>query len=227
MAETLATKLGEITKKFKAVNKEVIAKLAEHGEIVKSSTSVITDEQAAMVVDLLTHSNTFTVEEIEGFKADAIKAAEKRIAEEKAKAEEEAKALEAIVTNLKEQGFKMGLISNWDDSCRNVLRDNGLETYLEPIIISSEIGIEKPDKRIFEKALAEAGVKAEECLYVGDNYYDDAVGAAKLGISSFIINPADYFGIEELRDKKVNIISDIREIPCKIREIQKTDKSIV
>ena len=95
MAETLATKLGEITKKFKAVNKEVIAKLAEHGEIVKSSTSVITDEQAAMVVDLLTQSNTFTVEEIEGFKADAIKAAEKRIAEEKAKAEEEAKALEA------------------------------------------------------------------------------------------------------------------------------------
>ena len=110
MAETLATKLGEITKKFKAVNKEVIAKLAEHGEIVKSSTSVITDEQAAMVVDLLTHSNTFTVEEIEGFKADAIKAAEKRIAEEKAKAEEEAKALEAIVTNLKEQGFKGGRI---------------------------------------------------------------------------------------------------------------------
>ncbi len=95
MAETLATKLGEITKKFKAVNKEVIAKLAEHGEIVKSSTSVITDEQAAMVVDLLTQSNTFTVEEIEGFKADAIKASEKRIAEEKAKAEEEAKALEA------------------------------------------------------------------------------------------------------------------------------------
>lgn len=132
-----------------------------------------------------------------------------------------------VLDALKEQGFKMGLISNWDDSCRNVLRDNGLETYLEPIIISSEIGIEKPDKRIFEKALAEAGVKAEECLYVGDNYYDDAVGAAKLGISSFIINPADYFGIEELRDKKVNIISDIREIPCKIREIQKTDKSIV
>ena len=88
MAETLATKLGEITKKFKAVNKEVIAKLAEHGEIVKSSTSVITDEQAAMVVDLLTHSNTFTVEEIEGFKADAIKAAEKRIAEEKARSNE-------------------------------------------------------------------------------------------------------------------------------------------
>ena len=85
MAETLATKLGEITKKFKAVNKEVIAKLAEHGEIVKSSTSVITDEQAAMVVDLLTQSNTFTVEEIEGFKADAIKAAEKRIARKRLK----------------------------------------------------------------------------------------------------------------------------------------------
>jgi hypothetical protein len=60
MAETSATKLGEVTKKFKAVNKEVIAKLAEYGETVKASTSVITDEQAAMVVDILTQENMFT-----------------------------------------------------------------------------------------------------------------------------------------------------------------------
>ena len=60
-----ATKLGEVTKKFKAVNKDVIARLAEYGEVIKSSTSVITDEQAAMVVDILTQDNPFTTEEIE------------------------------------------------------------------------------------------------------------------------------------------------------------------
>ncbi|MBQ3124177.1 MAG: translation initiation factor IF-2 [Clostridia bacterium] len=99
MADT-ATKLGEVTKKFKAVNKEVIARLAEYGEVVKSSTSVITDEQAAMVVDILTQDNPFTAEEIEELKAQAIakkekeEAAAKKEAEEKAKAEEAARVAE-------------------------------------------------------------------------------------------------------------------------------------
>ena len=99
MAET-ATKLGEVTKKFKAVNKDVIARLAEYGEVVKSSTSVITDEQAAMVVDILTQDNPFTAEEIEELKAQAIakkekaEALAKKEAEEKAKAEEEARIAE-------------------------------------------------------------------------------------------------------------------------------------
>ena len=99
MAET-ATKLGEVTKKFKAVNKDVIARLAEYGEVVKSSTSIITDEQAAMVVDILTQDNPFTAEEIEELKVQAIakkekaEALAKKEAEEKAKAEEEARIAE-------------------------------------------------------------------------------------------------------------------------------------
>ena len=99
MADT-ATKLGEVTKKFKAVNKDVIARLAEYGEVVKSSTSVITDEQAAMVVDILTQDNPFTAEEIEELKVQAIakkekaEALAKKEAEEKAKAEEEARIAE-------------------------------------------------------------------------------------------------------------------------------------
>ena len=92
MAETSATKLGEVTKKFKAVNKEVIARLAEYGETVKAATSVITDQQAAMVVDILTQDNMFTPDEIEEVRnADKEK---KEKAEAKAKKEAEAKAKE-------------------------------------------------------------------------------------------------------------------------------------
>ena len=94
MADTSAIKLGEVTKKFKAVNKEVIARLAEYGQVVKSSTSVITEEQATMVVDILTKDNEFTVEEIEELRAATIAKKEKeRLAKEK-EAEAEAKAAE-------------------------------------------------------------------------------------------------------------------------------------
>ena len=94
MADTSAIKLGEVTKKFKAVNKDVIARLAEYGQVVKASTSVITEEQATMVVDILTKDNEFTVEEIEELRAATIAKKEKeRLAKEK-EAEAEAKAAE-------------------------------------------------------------------------------------------------------------------------------------
>ena len=94
MADTSAIKLGEVTKKFKAVNKDVIARLAEYGQVVKSSASVITEEQATMVVDILTKDNEFTVEEIEELRAATIAKKEKeRLAKEK-EAEAEAKAAE-------------------------------------------------------------------------------------------------------------------------------------
>ncbi|MBQ3426393.1 MAG: translation initiation factor IF-2 [Clostridia bacterium] len=105
MAETSAIKLGEVTKKFKAINKDVIAKLAELGEVVKSSTSVITDDQAALVVDILTSENQIEESEIEALRSAAMKVAEEarkkaeeeaaeqaRLAEEARKAEEKAKA---------------------------------------------------------------------------------------------------------------------------------------
>ena len=97
MADTSTTKLGELTKKFKAVNKEVITKLAEYGENVKSSASNISEEQAALVVDILTQGTQFTLQEVDEMRASASKAvaekaeAERKAAEEKAKAEEEAR----------------------------------------------------------------------------------------------------------------------------------------
>lgn len=97
MAETSTTKLGEITKKFKAVNKDVITKLSECGEHVKSSTSSVTDEQAALVVELLTKESEVTPEELNELRNTAVQAvrekeeAAKREAEAKAKAEEEAR----------------------------------------------------------------------------------------------------------------------------------------
>ena len=94
MAETSTTKLGEITKKFKAVNKEVIAKLSEYGETVKAATSNITDEQASLVVDILTKDSTFTEQEIAELRDEATAAVKEKEAKEKAEAESKAKAEE-------------------------------------------------------------------------------------------------------------------------------------
>ncbi len=103
-----------------------------------------------------------------------------------------------VLRQLRERGVKTGLISNWDPSCRGVLKETGLAPYLDPIVVSSEVGAEKPDPRIFRQALELSGDSPEQCLYVGDNYYDDGVGAAQVGMEFCILNPPGRLGIEEL-----------------------------
>jgi len=115
-----------------------------------------------------------------------------------------------VLEGLREKGYRMGVISNWDGSARAILKKHGLYRFFEYIIISSEVGSEKPDAEIFDKAIEAASVDPGECIYIGDNYYDDAVGSRKAGIEPLIVNQYGRLGIEEIQDCPV--IPDIREI---------------
>jgi putative hydrolase of the HAD superfamily len=115
---------------------------------------------------------------------------------------------------LHDQGIDIGLISNWDLGCRTVLAETRLDIFLDPIVISSEVQIEKPDKRIFEHAIKCKEWKSEECLYVGDNYYDDVLGATQVGMHSCLLNFFGAAGIEELNHPY--ILSSIQTVPSLI-----------
>ncbi|MET3698772.1 putative hydrolase of the HAD superfamily [Bacillus oleivorans] len=111
---------------------------------------------------------------------------------------------------LRERGYGIGLISNWDQTAKDVLAQTGIDSYLDHKIISSEIQIEKPDQQIFWHALEKAGVSAAESIYIGDNYYDDVVGSRRVGMESILINPFGKQGIEEIEG--VPIITNIGEL---------------
>lgn len=115
-----------------------------------------------------------------------------------------------VLAKLKESGIRTGIISNWDPSARKVLKECCLDDLLDPIIVSCEVGAAKPSEKIFRIALEKAGVEPSRCLYVGDNYYDDAAGAATVGMKAVIINRFGNFGVEELSDQPV--VSDISGI---------------
>ena len=115
-----------------------------------------------------------------------------------------------ILESLGDRGFRMGVISNWDESARDILRIHDLDRFFEHLIISSEVGWEKPHVEIFRRALQDAGVEPGACVYVGDNYYDDAVGSRKAGMDTIIVNRFGTLGVEEVENCPV--ISDIREL---------------
>ncbi|MFT8889716.1 MAG: HAD family hydrolase [Ethanoligenens sp.] len=94
----------------------------------------------------------------------------------------------SVLSMLKRRGIRRILISNWDDTAIEILKQNGIFSLLDQIVISSEVKISKPDQRIFELALFKAGVKPEHTLYVGDNYYNDYIGASCAGLKFVLIN---------------------------------------
>jgi len=59
---------------------------------------------------------------------------------------------------------------------------------LDVVVSSAEVGLRKPDPRIFELALARVGVAADEAVHVGDHLYADILGAEAVGMYPVLID---------------------------------------
>lgn len=100
----------------------------------------------------------------------------------------------AAVHRVREAGLVAGVISNSNGSVRAILEETGLAEHLHFIIDSSVVGVEKPDPRIFRLGLREAGVDADEAVYVGDLYAVDVLGARAAGLEGILLDPRGFWG---------------------------------
>ena len=95
----------------------------------------------------------------------------------------------AALERLQRQGLTLAVVSNSDGTCAKSLEEAGLLRYLDFVIDSAEVGVEKPDPRIFEIALARCGADPHRTLYVGDLYHADVVGARGAGLHALLLDP--------------------------------------
>ena len=58
----------------------------------------------------------------------------------------------------------------------------GAEVYIDFMVTSEEAGVEKPHYHLFELCVEKAGVRAEECAFIGDNVKKDIEGAWESGL---------------------------------------------
>jgi FMN phosphatase YigB (HAD superfamily) len=109
-------------------------------------------------------------------------------------------------------GVRLGVISNATGTVAADLRRQeilqvgpGIGVEVECVIDSAEVGVMKPDPRIFAIALDAMGLRADQAWYLGDMPGIDVVGARAAGIRPFVIDPfgfhtgADYDTVESLR----------------------------
>ena len=120
----------------------------------------------------------------------------------------EAGALE-LLHDLRRVGFRLGIISNFDLRLRQILQHVGVLDLFEQIVVSSQVGAEKPSPRIFEEALRRFAVEPAELLHVGDEEKADGDGARALGIQAFILGFAGS-GLPGLRER-VGLAAPINE----------------
>ena len=85
--------------------------------------------------------------------------------------------------------YKLGLLSNsWLEAPRQALRDNGYGRWFDVMICSFDIGVPKPDPRIFEFALDLLGVRAQEAVMVGDSLEADVKGALGADMRAVLVD---------------------------------------
>ena len=92
----------------------------------------------------------------------------------------------SVIKALRERGIKNAIVTNISEqrlcSQRAKINALGIAPLFDAIVYSGEIGVHKPDPRIFEYAASLLGVMPSECLFVGDDPTSDVAGALAAGM---------------------------------------------
>lgn len=116
-----------------------------------------------------------------------------------------------LLKELKKRGKLVGVITNGPSYLQNHKMDeSGLREYCDIVVVSGDLGVHKPDKRIFEITAERLGLKCEECVYVGDHPINDIQGALSSGMSAIRMNWG-WFKDKDLRSD-VPVIDDIIDV---------------
>ena len=104
-------------------------------------------------------------------------------------------------------------MTNGVSSLQNTKLDTaGIRHLFDVVVVSGDIGIYKPDRRIFDEAARRVGIENEKVLFVGDHPVNDIKGALGAGMQAIRMNYGDFKG-KGLGEKGVAAeIEDIRQV---------------
>ena len=126
----------------------------------------------------------------------------------------------ATLGGLREAGHRLGLVSNVSllpDLMRADLDRLEIGPLLDASVFSSEVGVRKPDPRIFQEALARIGAEAGESVFVGDRLYDDVSGAQAVGMRA--VQTRQFRAEDDPRFHPDAVIDHLSEMPDALRRL--------
>jgi putative hydrolase of the HAD superfamily len=117
----------------------------------------------------------------------------------------------SVIERLRSAGLGMGIVTNGYTAMQSrKVRHHSLQTRVDFVLISEEAGAHKPDRAIFDLALAQAQVAARQALFVGDTPPSDIEGALSAGLHAVLIDPRDTWA--ELGDSQAPKIRQLGQL---------------
>ena len=114
----------------------------------------------------------------------------------------------AVLAKLRAAGLTLGLVSNREESLDPYAESIHLRSYFDFTLSAGQAGCFKPSPGIFQLALEKSGgVAPADAVYVGDNFYADAVGALSVGMSAILVDPRNAFA--GFHDRRVRHLREI------------------
>ena len=116
-----------------------------------------------------------------------------------------------VLTELKEHGARLAIVSNWDSTLPGLLGALGLAAWFDTIVVSHLEGMEKPRPELFLRAVSRLGGTPEQALHVGDVPELDEAGARAAGMACVIVDRRRRLGVSR------GVLSDLTSVPAMAR----------
>lgn len=120
---------------------------------------------------------------------------------------------------LKEMGYKLGLITNGRHEPQALkLKMLELEDIFDEIVISGDVGVQKPNPEPFEVMAEKIGFSPKEMMYVGDHPLNDVEGSRRAGYTPVWVKTIKTWILEDIKraDYEIDTVAELPELLEKI-----------
>ncbi|RMH07559.1 MAG: HAD family hydrolase [Nitrospirae bacterium] len=120
-----------------------------------------------------------------------------------------------VLAHLKQEGYELGIISNFDTRLFGILRGLHLDQYFDSVTISTLAGSAKPAPPIFHYALAQHAADPPEAVHVGDSLHEDVEGATRARLHAILLDRNRAFA-----SSRVPRVTTLRDLPDALNQLQ-------
>lgn len=114
------------------------------------------------------------------------------------------------LAQLQKDGYRLHIITNGFKEVQHIkLERSGISSFFEEILCSEEVGVNKPNRSIFEAALKRTDCSSQEAVMIGDDWKADIIGALNAGWTAIHFDPEHKYK----KEREIPRIRSLGELP--------------
>ncbi len=128
-----------------------------------------------------------------------------------------------VLTELRRRGFQLGLLTNTSDVAAEPVWGLGIGHLCDAVVLSHEVGILKPDPRIYQLACERLRVRPAECAFVADGGFGELDAAHELGMLAVRVDQAGQskdYGTSNYADVTLTNLADLLTLAATWRPLK-------